>query len=71
MAYDGFLAICHPVHYTVIMKPQLCGLLVLISWIVSAMHSLLHSLVVLRLCVVPGLRNPTYHHRSCGSMQKQ
>ncbi|XP_061005577.1 olfactory receptor 7A17-like [Dama dama] len=39
MAYDCFLAICHPLHYTVIMTPQLCGLLVLISWIVSAMHS--------------------------------
>ena len=70
MAYDHFLAICHPMHYTVIMKPQLCGLLVLISWIVSAMHSLLHSLIVLRLCVVPESRNPTKHHRSRGSMQK-
>ncbi|XP_077716973.1 olfactory receptor-like protein OLF4 [Canis aureus] len=49
MAYDRFLAICHPLHYTVIMNPQICGLLVLVSWIMSALHSLLQTSVVLRL----------------------
>ncbi|XP_028017958.2 olfactory receptor 7A17-like [Balaenoptera acutorostrata] len=34
MAYDCFIAICHPLHYTVIMNP-LCGLLVLISWLTT------------------------------------
>ncbi|XP_053767215.2 putative olfactory receptor 7A2 [Desmodus rotundus] len=33
MAYDRFVAICHPLHYMVIMNPWLCGLLVLVSWI--------------------------------------
>ncbi|XP_039739071.1 olfactory receptor 7A10-like [Pteropus medius] len=34
MAYDRFVAICHPLHYTVIMNPRFCGLLLLMSWII-------------------------------------
>ncbi|XP_054572812.1 olfactory receptor-like protein OLF4 [Eptesicus fuscus] len=49
MAYDRFVAICHPLHYMVIMNPRLCGLLLLVSWIMSALHSLLQSIMVLQL----------------------
>ncbi|XP_032268000.1 olfactory receptor-like protein OLF4 [Halichoerus grypus] len=49
MAYDRFVAICHPLHYMVLMKPRLCGLLVLVSWIMSILHSLLESLMVLQV----------------------
>ncbi|VFV28001.1 olfactory receptor-like protein, partial [Lynx pardinus] len=49
MANDRFVAICHLLNYIVIMNSWLCGLLVLVSWILSALHSLLESLMVLQL----------------------
>ncbi|XP_015363074.1 olfactory receptor 2W1-like [Marmota marmota marmota] len=32
MAYDRYAAVCQPLHYTVIMHPELCQKLVLTSW---------------------------------------
>ncbi|XP_045659587.1 olfactory receptor-like protein OLF4 [Ursus americanus] len=49
MAYDRFVAICYPLNYIVIMNPRLCGLLVLVSWILSVLDSLLHTSMVLQL----------------------
>ncbi|XP_045051825.2 olfactory receptor 7A10 [Desmodus rotundus] len=60
MAYDRFVAICHPLHYTVIMNPQLCGLLVLVSWIINVLNSLLQCLMVLRLSFCRVLEIPHF-----------
>lgn len=49
MAYDRYVAICHPLHYIMVMSPGLCGLLVSASWTVNALHSLLHTLLMNRL----------------------
>ncbi|XP_057566242.1 olfactory receptor 7A17-like [Hippopotamus amphibius kiboko] len=60
MAYDRFVAICHPLHYTVIMNPRLCGLGVLLSWMMSALNSLLQSLMVLWLTFCTDLEIPHF-----------
>ncbi|XP_006996392.3 olfactory receptor 1f45-like [Peromyscus maniculatus bairdii] len=49
MAYDRYVAICHPLHYTTKMTHQLCVLLVVGSWVVSSMNALLHTLLMARL----------------------
>uniref|UniRef100_G3UGF3 Olfactory receptor n=1 Tax=Loxodonta africana TaxID=9785 RepID=G3UGF3_LOXAF len=49
MAYDRFVAICHPLYYTVIMNPRLCVLLVLVSWVIIFWVSLLHIVLITRL----------------------
>ncbi|XP_012627715.3 olfactory receptor 1J2 [Microcebus murinus] len=49
MAYDRYVAICHPLHYTTIMREELCTLLVAISWVLSCASSLSHTLLLTRL----------------------
>ncbi|KAK1342592.1 hypothetical protein QTO34_015358 [Cnephaeus nilssonii] len=60
MAYDRYVAICHPLHYMVIMNPRLCGLLVLVSWIMSVLYALLQCLMVLRLSFYSDLEIPHF-----------
>ncbi|XP_036924479.1 olfactory receptor 7A17-like [Sturnira hondurensis] len=60
MAYDRYVAICHPLHYTVIMNPRLCGLLLLLSWVMSSLYSLLHTLMVLQLSFCADLEIPHF-----------
>ncbi|XP_039705928.1 olfactory receptor-like protein OLF4 [Pteropus medius] len=60
MAYDRFVAICHPLHYTVIMNLRFCGLLLLVSWIMSVLYSLLQSLMMLRLSFCTVLKIPHF-----------
>ncbi|XP_034362908.1 olfactory receptor 1f45-like [Arvicanthis niloticus] len=49
MAYDRYVAICHPLHYTMMMRPRLCVLLVAISWAITNLHALLHIFLMVRL----------------------
>ncbi|XP_007957059.1 olfactory receptor 7A5-like [Orycteropus afer afer] len=60
MAYDRFVAICHPLHYKVIMNPNFCGLLLLASWLLSVLNSLVSSLMILRLSFCTELEIPQY-----------
>ena len=60
MAYDRFVAICHPLHYTIIMNHQICGLLLLVSWIMCILNSLLQSLILLKLSFCTNVEIPHF-----------
>ncbi|KAM5187379.1 olfactory receptor 7A10-like [Callospermophilus lateralis] len=60
MAYDRYVAICHQLHYTVMMNPRFCGLLVVVCWILSVLHALFQSLMVLRLSFCTHLEIPHF-----------
>uniref|UniRef100_A0A8C3YIF3 Olfactory receptor n=1 Tax=Catagonus wagneri TaxID=51154 RepID=A0A8C3YIF3_9CETA len=49
MAYDRYVAICHPLHYTTMMSPRICALMLGSSWLLASCHSLLHTLLMARL----------------------
>ncbi|XP_045414067.1 olfactory receptor 1S1 [Lemur catta] len=49
MAYDRFVAICHPLSYMTIMQPRLCILLTVIPWVLSNLIALTHTLLLVPL----------------------
>ncbi|XP_012374950.1 olfactory receptor 7C1-like [Dasypus novemcinctus] len=61
MAYDRFVAICHPLHYTVIMNPRFCVLMVLASWCVTLSMVLIQTLTVLRLSFCTNIEIPQFY----------
>nr|XP_012623587.1 olfactory receptor 2A14-like [Microcebus murinus] len=49
MSYDRYVAICHPLHYTVMMSWRVCIVLAVTSWVFSFLLALVHLVLILRL----------------------
>ncbi|KAM5303207.1 uncharacterized protein AAES06_001391 [Glossophaga mutica] len=49
MSYDRYVAICHPLQYTVIMSWRVCTGLAVTSWVFSFLLALVHVVLILRL----------------------
>ena len=49
MAFDRFVAICKPLHHTLIMSHQVCTQMAVTIWIIGFFHALLHSVMTSRL----------------------
>ncbi|KAM7142392.1 olfactory receptor 7E178-like isoform 1-T1 [Molossus nigricans] len=60
MAYDRFVAICYPLHYSVIMNPHRCSLLLLGSFVFSLLDSQLHCLMISQLSFCTNMEIPHF-----------
>ncbi|XP_076983971.1 olfactory receptor 1N2 [Tamandua tetradactyla] len=49
MAYDRYVAICQPLHYSTTMSPQLCALMLGVCWVLTNCPALMHTLLLTRV----------------------
>ncbi|XP_043846341.1 olfactory receptor 1361-like [Dromiciops gliroides] len=49
MAYDRYLAVCHPLHYGTVMTSHLCALLVTVPWVSAHLIATVHTVLMAQL----------------------
>ncbi|XP_012789304.2 olfactory receptor 2AG2-like [Sorex araneus] len=62
MAYDRYVAICHPLNYMVLMRPKICWLMVATSWILACLSALGHTLYTMHF---PFCKSQNINHLLC------
>uniref|UniRef100_A0A8C9UWW6 Olfactory receptor n=1 Tax=Spermophilus dauricus TaxID=99837 RepID=A0A8C9UWW6_SPEDA len=62
MAYDRFVAICHPLHYPVRMSKIMCLTMIIGTWILGSIHSLAYTTYALHL---PYCKSRAINHFLC------
>ncbi|XP_041584067.1 olfactory receptor 2L13 [Vulpes lagopus] len=62
MAYDRYVAICHPLQYTVRMSKTVCVKMIIGSWILGSINSLAHTVYALH---IPYCRSRAINHFFC------
>ncbi|XP_006165897.1 olfactory receptor 2L13 [Tupaia chinensis] len=62
MAYDRYVAICHPLHYPVRMSKWTCVNMIIGSWILGSINSLAHTVYILH---IPYCQSRAINHFFC------
>ncbi|XP_075399551.1 olfactory receptor 5AC1-like [Tenrec ecaudatus] len=62
MAYDRYVAICHPLLYPVVMTNRLCTWLIVLSYVIGFLHPIIHVGLLFRLTFC---RSNILHHFYC------
>ncbi|XP_031297233.1 olfactory receptor 2L13 [Camelus dromedarius] len=62
MAYDRYVAICHPLHYCIRMSKRMCVKMIVGSWILGSINSLAHTAYALH---IPYCRSRAINHFFC------
>ncbi|XP_044091691.1 olfactory receptor 1D2-like [Neovison vison] len=56
MAYDRFVAICHPLHYTITMTPRFCITVMSVALIITNIYPLIHTFLMATLSFCASIR---------------
>ncbi|XP_070341484.1 olfactory receptor 2AE1-like [Equus asinus] len=62
MSYDRYVAICHPLHYTVLMNRKVGLMMALVSWLGASINSLIHTVILTQF---PFCGPQKIHHFYC------